>query len=120
MEAYYIVRTSWLYHKKYGKNFYRTILEKANKGGELRITDAQVGCPTNAVNLAKYLLNLVANSKQQYGIYHFTDGKTMTWYGFALNILRENGHLDSTNIIKDNTYKTLANRPKYSVLENTT
>ena len=116
MDEYYIVRTSWLYHKKYGKNFYRTILEKANKGEELRITDAQLGCPTNAVNLAKYLLNLLANSNQQYGICHFTDGKTMTWYGFALNILEENGLKNTTTIVKDNNYRSFVKRPKFSVL----
>src|SRR5690606_29497731 len=31
LDAYFIVRTSWLYHKQYGKNFYRTILEKDRK-----------------------------------------------------------------------------------------
>lgn len=31
LEQYYIVRTSWLYNKNYGKNFYRTILEKTKK-----------------------------------------------------------------------------------------
>jgi len=117
VDAYYIVRTSWLYHKKYGKNFYRTILEKAKRGEELRITDAQLGCPTNAVNLAKYLLNLLANSNQQYGIYHFTDGKAMTWFGFALNILEKNGLKNTTSIVKDNNYRSFANRPKFSVLQ---
>ena len=116
MEEYYIVRTSWLYHKKYGKNFYRTILDKAKKGEELRITDAQLGCPTNAVNLAKYLLNLVANSNQQFGTYHFTDGKAMSWYGFALNILEENGLKNTTTIVKDNNYRSFVKRPKFSVL----
>ena len=105
MEEYYIVRTSWLYHKKYGKNFYRVILEKAYKGEELRITDAQFGCPTNAVNLAN-------------GTYHFTDGIAMSWYGFALNILDENGLKNTTTIVKDNNYRSFTNRPKFSVLQN--
>lgn len=116
MEEYYIVRTSWLYHKKYGKNFYRTILEKAKRGEELRITDEQVGCPTNAANLANYVLKLVSNKNQHYGIYHFTDGKAMSWYGFALNILAENGLKNTTNIVKDNNYRSFARRPKISVL----
>ena len=44
MERYFIIRTSWLYSKKYGKNFYKTILEKAKKGIKLTVTDSQKGC----------------------------------------------------------------------------
>ncbi|MBD1260016.1 dTDP-4-dehydrorhamnose reductase [Maribacter polysiphoniae] len=114
---YFIIRTSWLYHKKYGKNFYRTILEKAHKGEELRITDEQVGCPTDAINLAKYVLELIVTENQKYGIHHFTDGQAMSWYGFALNILGENGLKNTTIIVKDNNYRTFARKPKYSVLK---
>jgi dTDP-4-dehydrorhamnose reductase len=117
MEVHYIVRTSWLYHKNYGKNFYRTILDKAKRGEELRITDEQVGCPTNAVNLAKYLLNLIITNKQPFGIYHFTDGQAMSWFSFAQNILEENGLKNTTNIVKDNNYRSFAKRPKFSVLK---
>tara|TARA_R110000796_G_scaffold77799_6_gene173845 strand:- start:22141 stop:22962 length:822 start_codon:yes stop_codon:yes gene_type:complete len=116
LDKYYVVRTSWLYHKIHGNNFYKTILKKANKGEELHITDAQLGCPTNAVNLAKYLLTLVGKSNQQYGTYHFTDGKAMSWYGFALNILEENGLKNTTTIAKENNYRSFAKRPKFSVL----
>ncbi len=116
MDEYYIVRTSWLYHKKYGKNFYRTILEKAKRGEELRITDEQVGCPTNAVNLAKYIMSLILDNTKHYGTYHFTDGKAMSWYGFALSILEENGLKNTTTVVKDNNYRSFAKRPKISVL----
>tara|TARA_R110000764_G_scaffold236142_1_gene331075 strand:- start:9664 stop:10473 length:810 start_codon:yes stop_codon:yes gene_type:complete len=116
MDQYYIVRTSWLYHKKYGKNFYRTILEKAKKGEKLRITDGEIGCPTNASNLAKYLLELIDSENREYGIYHYTDGQTMSWYEFALNILEENGLKKITSIAQDNDYRSLAKRPKLSVL----
>src|SRR5690606_14614432 len=91
LNEYFIVRTSWLYHKKYGKNFYKTILEKAQKGEELQITDREIGCPTNAINLTVFLLKLIEDKDPRYGIYHFTDGKAMTWFDFALNILEENG-----------------------------
>ena len=114
---YYIVRTSWLYHKTHGHNFYKTILEKAKKREELRVTDREIGCPTNAANLAKYILELIWNKKQQYGIYHFTDGQAMSWYGFAQNILKENGLKSTTNIVKENNYRSFAKRPKFSVLK---
>ena len=113
---HFIVRTSWLYHKVHGKNFYKTILEKAKKGDELRIIDKEVGCPTNAANLAEFILDLIATENHTYGLYHFTDEKTMSWYDFAINILEENNLKENTNIIRDNSYQTLANRPRYSVM----
>jgi dTDP-4-dehydrorhamnose reductase len=118
LDAYFIVRTSWLYHKNYGKNFYRTILEKAKKGEELQITDREIGCPTNAVHLAEFLLELVDEENPHYGIYHFTDGKAITWFDFALNILEENGLKSNTKITKNNNYRSFVRRPPFSVLKN--
>ncbi|MDO6604341.1 dTDP-4-dehydrorhamnose reductase [Arenibacter palladensis] len=118
LDKYFIVRTSWLYHKIHGHNFYKTILTKARKGEELRITDAQIGCPTNAANLAKYLLELILTDNQEYGIYHFTDGQAMSWIDFAKIIVEENGLINTTTIVKDNNYRSFANRPKNSLLQN--
>src|SRR5690606_7020260 len=116
LNEYLIVRTSWLYHKKYGKNFYRTILKKAQKGEELQITDREIGCPTNAVHLAEFLMKLLEDKDPRYGIYHFTDGMAMTWYGFAENILEGNGLKNTTKITKNDNYRSFAKRPRYSVL----
>lgn len=116
LDEYYIVRTSWLYHKTHGHNFYKTIMEKAKKGEELRITDNEIGCPTNAANLATYILELISNTNQLFGIYHYTDEKAMSWFGFANNILEENGLKSTTNIVKENNYRSFAKRPKFSVL----
>ncbi|MWD30783.1 sugar nucleotide-binding protein, partial [Aquicoccus sp. SCR17] len=54
---HHIIRTSWLYSKKYGHNFYRTIVQRANEGIDLYITDDQRGCPTNTETLGKFILN---------------------------------------------------------------
>ena len=91
-------------------------MEKARKGEELRITDDQIGCPTDAINLAKYLMHFIANNDQQYGIYHYTDGEAMSWYHFAENILEENGLKNTTKIVKENNYRSFAKRPKFSAL----
>jgi len=111
-----IIRTSWLYSKVYGHNFYRTILNKVASGQDLHITDLQTGCPTNTVNLAKFILEEVLSGKVAYGIHHFTDGKAMTWHEFAEQILEENGLTDKAHLILDRNYRTLAKRPKNSVL----
>ncbi|PKA98298.1 dTDP-4-dehydrorhamnose reductase [Flavobacteriaceae bacterium MAR_2009_75] len=118
LSKFFIVRTSWLY-SKYGNNFYKAILGKANRGEEMSITDSQTGCPTNAKNLANFLIWLIQTQNQQYGIHHYTDGEVHSWYTFALKILKENNLLDQAKIQKVKNYRTFAKRPKYSVLKNT-
>ncbi len=113
--TYFVVRTSWLY-SEFGKNFYKTILEKAKAGETMKISEEQMGCPTNANNLAKYVLDLMAENNKNYGIHHFTDGEAMTWYGFALKILQENGLENSARLDKIKNYRTFAKRPVNSVL----
>ena len=115
LDRYFIVRTSWLY-SEFGKNFYKTVLQKAKAGEDLKITDEQTGCPTNANNLAAYLLNLIHTKTSNYGVHHFTDGEVMTWYGFAERILKEHNLDGKVKLDKAKNYRTFAKRPKYSVL----
>ena len=116
LDRHYILRTSWLYSKKYGSNFYRTILKKVSEGQELRITDEQKGCPTDTETLAKFILENILTEKRPFGTYHVTDGKPMTWYGFAQQILDENGLTDKAKLVLDRNYRTFAKRPKNSVM----
>ncbi|MEZ4809842.1 MAG: dTDP-4-dehydrorhamnose reductase [Allomuricauda sp.] len=116
LDNHYIIRTSWLYNKAYGHNFYRTVLEKARKGLELRITDAQKGCPTNTESLVEFILEELVLGNLPFGTYHFTDGKDMTWYDFARQILEENGLTDKAKLVLDRNYRTFAKRPRNSIL----
>lgn len=115
LSQYFIIRTSWLYSKEFGKNFYRTILQKAQTEKELHIIDNQVGCPTDAENLMGYILELIVSRSDNFGIHHFSDKDVMSWYDFAKLILEEN-NIQNTTLIKNNGYKTNAKRPVYSVL----
>ena len=116
-ECYFIVRTSWLY-SEFGKNFYKTILQKAKTENIMYITDEQTGCPTRATNLAKYIFDLILSPSTDYGIHHYTDGEAMTWYDFAKMILRDNELHDTIQLHKSENYRTFAQRPKFSVLAN--
>ena len=111
LHHYYIVRTSWLYSKKYGHNFYRTILKKARQGEQLRVIDNQLGCPTNTEYLSLFIMHHLIMEKADSGLYHFTDGEPMTWFEFADKILEENGLKNTTEIVRDNNYRSFANRP---------
>ena len=114
---YFIIRTSWLY-SEFAPNFYTTIIRKARQGEKLFITTSQVGCPTHASNLASYILQLISEGDESYGIHHFTDGDAMTWFQFAKKILKKEGLLNKGVLIEGNNYRTLARRPRNSILVN--
>ncbi len=116
LKEFFIIRTSWLYSKTYGKNFYKTILEKAKTEKELRITNDQNGRPTDTINLANYIVSLIVKRSKRYGVSHFSDKKTMTWFDFAKYILVENNLSEQINLVEISNYRTFARRPRNSIL----
>ena len=110
---YLIFRTSWLY-SDIGKNFFNTIRNKAEEGETLNITTSQKGTPTNAHDLAEFVLKIIAQAKLKKGLYHYSNLGEATWYDFAKEIL----HLmnSDTQLNVNNDFQTLAVRPSYSVL----
>ncbi|MDT0685501.1 dTDP-4-dehydrorhamnose reductase [Autumnicola psychrophila] len=111
---YFIFRTSWLY-SEFGHNFFNTILRKAEEKATLNITTAQKGTPTNANDLAQLVLKIIATENASYGVYHFSNDGEATWYDFAEAILEISGNPDIV-LNKDDSYKTIATRPEFSVL----
>lgn len=114
--AYYIIRTSWLY-SQFGHNFFKTITKYASEGKNLTITTEQKGCPTNANDLAHFLLNIIISETKQYGIYHYNNTGVATWYDFAAEILKNIPHLKDAKLAKTDHYPTFAKRPAYSVMD---
>lgn len=116
LKDYLIIRTSWLYSKIHGKNFYKTILKKAVAGEILNITDEQIGCPTDTENLAIFIINQLIYQKIKFGILHFSDQTVMSWYEFAKKILTDNKLDKATKLVRADNYRSFAKRPKNSVL----
>ena len=116
LKKYHIVRTSWLY-SEFGKNFYKTILNKAKTEKTLYITDEQMGCPTNARNLAVFIIDELILRNRAFGMHHYTDGEAMSWYTFAKKILRENKMIEGIRLERAKDFSTFAKRPVYSVLK---
>lgn len=112
---YFIFRTSWLY-SEFGHNFFNTIMRKADEGADLKITTSQKGTPTNANDLAKLVLKLIEEDNSEYGLYHFSNQGEATWYDFAEAILDLSGKRQEISLEESNAYKTVAERPQYSVL----
>ncbi|WP_300433663.1 dTDP-4-dehydrorhamnose reductase [Christiangramia sp.] len=114
-KQYFILRTSWLY-SEFGHNFFRTILRKAEENAELNITTSQIGTPTNANDLADYVLKIIQSESKSFGLYHFSNEGEATWYDFAEEILKYSGKMGQVTLNKTGFFKTLAKRPEYSVL----
>ena len=111
-----IVRTAWLFGVS-GKNFVKTIVEKAGAGGPLRVVDDQVGSPTYARDLAEAIAQLV--SRGLTGTYHLTNAGSCSWYAFTRAIVEEAGmaHVAVTPMTTAELGRP-APRPAISVLAN--
>ena len=115
-----VIRTYWLY-SVYGNNFLKTMLKLGHDKDELGVIFDQVGTPTNASDLAKTCLDILAYSKEaninsKGKIYHYSNEGVTSWYDFAEAIM-ELGSIDcKIRPIETKDYPTPAKRPHYSVL----
>lgn len=122
LKKHFIVRTSWLY-SQFGNNFMKTMLRLASERDSLSIVNDQIGTPTNAVDLAEALINIIqkTNNSQlaigNFGIYHFSNEGECIWYDFAKKIFEIHKIEINLNPIPTSGFPTPAKRPKYSVLD---
>ena len=112
-KSFYIIRTSWLYSKTLGANFYSAILNKAKNGEPLMVVNDQVGTPTNVAHLAEFLFQMI-KKEPEYGLYHFSDEQIMSWYDLAVAIVKE--HQLEVPVTPSTTSGGGAVRPIYSPL----
>jgi dTDP-4-dehydrorhamnose reductase len=110
-----ILRISWLYGI-YGRNFVKTIINKAKKEKELRIVNDQIGSPTYTLDVVKQTWKLIQMDKV--GLYHSANQGETTWYEFTKRIIEKLNLNVKIYPIKTEEYPVLAQRPKYSALDN--
>ena len=113
-----IVRTAWLY-SPYGNNFVKTMLRLADTRESISVVNDQTGCPTLALDLARFILAVIKHDGATEGVkhYHFTNRGEITWYDFACEIIRQYGKNCPVHPIPTSSYPTPATRPAYSVLD---
>lgn len=117
-----IIRTSWLY-SEYGKNFMKAIIKKIDANEDISVVSDQIGRPTNAHDLAKFITGIV--SKRSFSIdskctvVNFQDGgDPCSWLEFAIEISKAwNGIPYPMKAVRSSEYKTKATRPSYSVMD---
>ncbi len=110
-----IIRTAWLY-SQYGKNLLTSFATKAMAGEAVRVVEDQVGQPTSAHDLAKFVLQL-SSLKNVPPIVHGTNGGSASRYEFVREVytlLGANSELVST--ANHDEFPMRAERPMYSVL----
>lgn len=123
-EKYFIIRTSWVY-SQFANNFMKTMLRLAQDRTELNVVADQIGTPTNAVDLADAILQIIKFSESipafgargLYGIYNFSNEGECSWFDFAKEIFTQNEITIQLNPIPTEAYPTPAKRPKFSVMD---
>ncbi|WP_455520128.1 dTDP-4-dehydrorhamnose reductase [Porphyromonas sp.] len=112
-----ILRTSWLY-APYGANFLKTMLRLGAERPELRVVFDQVGTPTSALSLARFIVEVLeCGALDKTGLYHFSNEGVASWYDFAEAIFRLSGYTATLHPIRSSEYPTRATRPHFSVLD---
>ena len=110
-----VIRTSWLY-SSFGKNFVKTMIDLMKNNNSVKVVNDQIGSPTYAYDLTKVIIEIIMNSKSESGLFHYSNEGEISWFEFARSI-RELYKLDCEIIgVSSKEFKTLANRPKYSLL----
>lgn len=115
LKAHFILRTSWLY-SEFGKNFFTFIKSQIDQQKKsVSITTEQKGTPTNANDLADFILWLISENSKAYGIYHFSNLGSLTWYDFTLKI--KSLYSSDLQVQAVEHFKTIAKRPQNSTLD---
>ena len=116
-ECYVIIRTAWLY-SVYGNNFVKTMRRLGAERNEINVVSDQIGTPTYASDLAAAIVKIIPQmTRENSGIYHFTNMGVCSWYDFAIEIMELSDITCMVNPIKTSQYPTPATRPSYSVLD---
>ena len=111
-----IIRTSWVY-SSYGANFVKTMLRLGKERDSLGVIFDQVGTPTYARDLAKAILDIIPQVKNEtVEIYHYSNEGVLSWYDFAKEIMRMAKLECQIKPIETKEYPTPAKRPHYSLL----
>lgn len=87
-----VLRISWVF-SKFGRNFVRSMLELGRARAALRVVEDQYGNPTDAVDLAAFLLAAAPRwatataGDPAFGLFHFTNAGTTSRYDLAKTVL---------------------------------
>jgi dTDP-4-dehydrorhamnose reductase len=111
----YVIRTSWVFGMG-NTNFVKKILEWSAGKTELKVVDDQISSPAYTVDLAKATYDLMKT--KAYGLYHMTNSGYCSRLEWAQYVLEVSGWQGKVLPSKSADFKTPAERPEFSVLDN--
>ena len=116
-----IIRTSWLYSLRFGNNFVKTIQRLSGERPQLKVVADQVGTPTNAADLADFIVQAIENVwyRGKREVYHFSNEGVCSWYDFAVAIVAASGNVCEVLPCTSAEFPSKVTRPSYSVLDKT-
>lgn len=114
---YLIVRTSWLY-SACGGNFFLTMKRLLGEGKDLKVVADQIGAPTSALDLARFLWFMLKDDNRMKDFMNstlnFSNEGVASWYDFAWTIGRDFQLPGSVKPCTTEDYPTKAARPAFS------
>lgn len=111
---HFIIRSTWVYGQ--GSNFVNSFLNKVDQGETLHIANDQVGSPTSALSLARFILQLIKTN--EYGTFHATSKGSCSRYEFAQEILKLTNKTANMEAVTTDVSDFSTVRPPYVVLDN--
>lgn len=114
-----IVRTSWLngLGGVSNRHFIETMLRIAETRSTMSVVNDQFGCPTFTFDLAPALVDLLDVNVG--GIFHVAGSSSCTWFDFAQRSFELAGVKIDVKPVTSDQFRSLAERPRCSVLHNT-
>ena len=114
-----IIRTAWVVSAG-GANFINTMIRLASERPEINVVNNQIGCPSNASDIADALLAVTAHPEAQFGTWHFVNSGEASWFDLAAHIFADMQQRGlATPVLKaipTSQYPTAAVRPSNSRL----
>lgn len=113
-----IFRICWLFGAN-GKNFFRTILNAAPAGKELKVVNDQIGAPTYTKHLSRVVRKMAerTESKMPQSIYHIANSGATSWYEAAKYLLQKIDYKKEIKAINSSELDRRAKRPINSKLD---
>ena len=113
-----VIRTSWVV-SSHGRNFIKTMLRLAGEGKPMRVVDDQLGRPTAARDLARFILGQAERLSKApagdpaFGVVHFANAGEVSWRDLAQHVveLAMGKAAPSVQGIPTADYPTPARRP---------
>lgn len=121
LKSHFIIRISWLIGF-YKSNFLYSILKQIENKDRLNVVSDQFGSPTFAADLVEFIVFIIKQDSNEFGIYHFSSEGKISWFDFAEKIYKfaKQYKITEKNVqilpVPSSEYPTKAKRPPNSYL----